>query len=342
MNLLHRVFYGRVAKPRPAANDQHQGNKPKASSWSPTRSRPAHSSSPRGDSMISIPKIPRLPSAQNGQSCQIAAASMPTIRIKEEDEVDAGTMFSAKGDHMDFMINTGQPDGHTATSGKSSRVASPVATAKEESSGGDSFEEHSNEVASSDRGSRNGNEVESNEDVTADEELNATGADYFNSDEPIASIEEDDGDLEVDAQPRQKTPLFLHGMAHRPERAPGSNSEDGLNKEIEDEDFEEELRGEVEESLLIEDNDLRYWLRHKRSTAGIQNWPSEARRLYKLLFLRGLYPMFGSQWTWNFLDHPLPGELFTPLGSDDKCLLKAEKSDYHGMWIPVTINLANS
>ncbi|CAN8102380.1 unnamed protein product [Discula destructiva] len=201
-------------------------------------------------------------------------------------------------------------------------------------------------------------------------ELPAMFADSFNSDEPMLSIEQsedeqdgDEGDSEQDdseddneddeesdeegddgedeeggeCEPRAKAPVYLHGMTHRPEPVAEtelSDSIDDAHGEIEDEDFEEELRGETEDNLLIEDDDLRCWLRHKRATVGIETWSSEACRLYKLLFLRGLYPMFPSQWTWSLSQDPVPRGLFVPLGSDDKCLLKpAQREGYASMAI---------
>lgn len=338
MNLLHRVLYGRVAKQRPAPTDRHEGDRPKAYSGSTTQFRQVQSSSPRASSTITGLNTAGDPSAKNGQSSQVGDASTTRMPIKEEDDndkLDPVSMFSAQGDHVDILAEIGRPEGHIAKSEGLSIDASLISPVKRESTKEGSFERHANEEAFLEENSKDANEGQSREDDTA-EELYATGIHYFNSDEPIPSIEEEDGDVGEMEQSRKRrnTPPFLHGMTHRLDRTSESILEDGLAEGMEDEDFEEELGGEVEENLLIDEKDLRYWLHHKHSTAGIQGWPSEACRLYKLLFLRGLYPIFGSQWTWNFLDHPMPGELFTPLGSDDKCLLKAEKSDYHGRWTP--------
>lgn len=326
MNLLHRVFYGRVAKPRPTSTDRHQGNKSKPSSWSPTQScRQVRSFSPCAGSATTVANTPGDLSVRDAEPYQITAA-IQNITIKEEDEVDAVPISSAQGDHNSITASIGQPDRHIATRDESSQSTYLVASVKAESSEEGSFEGHTDKVGSLvEEGLRSANDGKSNE--------NATGTGSFNIDEPIPSIEEDDDDGDIEqSRIRKKTPPFLHGVTRRSDFAFGSNPKEDIDEGCEGDDFEEELGREVEEDLLIDDTVLRYWLHHTHSTAGMQNWPSEACRLYKLLFLRGLYPMFGSQWIWNFLDHPMPDELFTPLGSDDKCLLKAAKSEYHGRW----------
>lgn len=259
---------------------------------------------------------------QHGESSQRGIASISKTHIKEENNEDNLTMVPAKDLAPGSVANDGQPERSMVTDEKSNEDTSPEMSVKKEPSEGGSFEEGSD-----------ANEGQPGIGDAA-EDMNTAGADHLSSDQPIPSIEQDDIDNEDKNQPRprKKTPPFLHGTTHRPDNTPISHPGDGVDDGVQDEDFEEELSGEVEEEILIDNNDLRYWLHHKRSTAGVQSWPSEACRLYKLLFLRGLYPMFASQWTWNFLDHPMPGELFTPLGSDDKCFLKTEKSDNHGMW----------
>lgn len=280
--------------------------------------------SPCAGSDIIAPSFAGLQSAHHGQPLHSGATLIPQIRIKHEDEDNAFTMAPAVGDDLDSTAKKGPADEVMAAGDDLNEDESLESSIEEGSSGGDSFEEGSEDI----------DEEQLDENDAVEEELIATSPALLNSDEPIPSIEEDDSNIEKDEQPqlRKKHPPFLHEVTHR--RVPGSNLEDGVDGVLgmKDEEFEEELGGEIEENLLIDDNDLRCWLHHKRSTAGIENWPTEACRVYKLLFLRGLYPMFDSQWTWNFLDHPMPGKLFTPLGSGDKCFLKAKMSDYHGTW----------
>lgn len=266
---------------------------------------------------------------QHDRPLHVGATTISKIRVKEEDETGASPLAFAQDDDLSSMSHSDQAGEQMVSNDESNVDISPDCFVKEEFSNEDSLEVNSAQEASSDESPENAEEPD--EDEATEGNFHELSTDYLNSDVPIPSIEEDDSHNEGQLRPRKKIPPFLHGRTHRSDRALASNAEDGGDEESENEDFKEGLKGEHEEGLLIDDNDLRYWLHHKRSTAGIQEWPSEACRLYKLLFLRGLYPMFGSQWTWDFPDHPMPGELFTPLDSDDKSLLKAEKSEFHGM-----------
>lgn len=331
MNLLHRVFYGRVAKSRPASTDRNRANTPEISTRRPTQSRPVRSPAPRSGSGVIAPNTAPVPSTQHDQFLHVGAASVTKIRVKEEDGTDAFPLASAQDDDLGSMSHSSHTGEHMVNSSKSNANTLLNTFVKEDFSNKDSLEVDSAQEAASDESSENAKE-KPDEDEAAEEDFDETSTYYLNRDVPMPSIEEDDNNIEEELRPRKKTPPFLHGRTHRSDRVLASHLDDGGDEESEDEDFKEELNGEHEEGLLIEDNDLKYWLHHKRSIAGIQEWPSEACRLYKLLFLRGLYPMFGSQWTWDFPDHPMPGELFTALDSDDKSLLKAEKSEFHGMW----------
>lgn len=266
---------------------------------------------------------------QHDQPLHVGATSVSKIRVKEEDDTGAFPLAFDLDDDLGSMSHSDQSGEHMVNSDESNEDILSDSFVKEKFSNGDSLEVDSAQEAPSDESPENAEEPD--EDEAAEEDFDEMSTDYLNSDVPIPSIEEDDSHIEEQLRPRKRTPPFLHGRTHRPDRVLASNAEDGEDEESENEDFKGELNREHEEGLLIDDNDLRYWLHHKHSTAGIQEWPSEACRLYKLLFLRGLYPMFGSQWTWDFPDHPMPGELFTPLDSDDKSLLKAEKSEFHGM-----------
>lgn len=257
------------------------------------------------------------------------ATSASEIRVKEEDETGAFPLAFAQDDDLGSMSQSDQSGEQPVNCDESNEDRLPDSSVKEEFSNEDFLEVDSAQETPSDDSPENAEEPD--EDEAAEEDFDEMSTDYLNSDVPIPSIEEDDSHIEEQLRPRKKTPPFLHGRTHRSDRVLATNAEDGGDEESENEAFEEELDREREEGLLIYDNDLRYWLHHKHSTAAIEEWPSEACRLYKLLFLRGLYPMFGSQWTWDFPDHPMPGELFTPLDSDDKSLLKAEKSEFHGM-----------
>lgn len=181
---------------------------------------------------------------------------------------------------------------------------------------------------------------EDDDDATRDSSalVNQEGSSHnhsLDSDEPVPSIESDDQD-----QPPKKASPFLHGKSKRSVQNHDEREDDIGDDESEvDEEFEEELEDEHEENLLIDQHDLRDYLKHKRMIPGADKWPSEACRLYKLLYLRGLYPLMPAQWLhWDFRDHPMPAELFTPYESNVKILIKAEKSQYHGLCSAFTLS----
>lgn len=184
------------------------------------------------------------------------------------------------------------------------------------------------ETDSQDEDEQNDSHVEDEEDDDQDED-----GENDSQDEDEEDDDKDMGEEEEPYQPREKTPIYLHGMLHRRGPAPDDEAGDGVNNEgfaIEDEAFEEELKGEKEPLLLIDDNDLRYWLQHKRATAGIETWPTEAIRLCKLLFLRGSYPVFQSSWVRDFSQEPVPSGLFMPRGSDHLCLFQPGIMQHRG------------
>lgn len=196
---------------------------------------------------------------------------------------------------------------------------------------GEDDEDDSQEV-DEEADSQGENEGDSEDKDEEEKDENKDEADG-SEDEPEESDQQDSGEEEEPYVPRAKTPIFLHGMAQRPVSAPENEAGEAVNNEgleIEDDAFEEELQGEMEPGLLIDDKDLRYWLHHKRATAGIETWPTEAIRLYKLLFLRGSFPMFHSTWIRDFSQEPVPFSLFTTFASDHLRLLQPEDEEHKG------------
>lgn len=97
-----------------------------------------------------------------------------------------------------------------------------------------------------------------------------------------------------------------------------------------DADFEEELEAELEPDLMIAEEDLLDYVRHKKTIADADTWPKEACRLYKLLYLRGLYPLYPAHWQrWHLGLNPVPDELFSPDGCDEKAFLKPYRDHMH-------------
>lgn len=273
-----------------------------------------------------------VPLSQHDQSLNVKLVPIPKTRVKQEDDIDPFPATLVQDNDLGSIAHSAQADEVMDKSEELNVDTNLHTFIKEEFSNEDSFEEDAAQETSPDEGPENAEE-QSDEDDAEEGGFDEMGTQSLSSDVPMPSIEEDGRHSEEEEQfrPHKRPAPFLHGRTHRSGHAPASISADGGAEHFEDEGFEEELSSEREDGLLINDNDLRYWIHHKWSTTGIQDWPTEACRLYKLLFLRGLYPMFGSQWTWDFPDHPMPGELFTPLNSDDKSLLKAEKSELHGM-----------
>lgn len=367
MNFLRRIFNGRIDKPRQAADQR--SDPPRAPPRAAQQSRQTRVSSSRAGSGSLAPNHARSNSLQQDCSPGSGDATVPELRIKQENEEDGSlSMAAPRYNEPGIVAQRHQLDGsHNGmhTGDPSNGATSPEYSFKEEPSQG-----HSPFVAYS---MRNADEMGSDEDHTNEEddddqhveEVESSGghpnaAILFDSNVPIPSIEENDregtedeedsegGDEEEDGEEqdddeeddgqddedqqysREKTPIYLHGMTHRTRRTPEGEPADGIGKEyfdIGDEDFEKELKGEMEENLLIDNHDLRSWLHHKRATAGIETWPSEACRLYKLLFLRGLYPMFPKGFTWDFSLDSVPSGLYAPFSPDPneaKCLLKPE------------------
>lgn len=173
------------------------------------------------------------------------------------------------------------------------------------------------------------------------------------SEEAIPSIEADEEDI---SPPKPKPLPYLYGASkskknvmslrvgyfhensddERDENAAEDeveDDEDGLEvaNDVDDDLLEEALDEEWEENLLIAEEDLRDYVKHKLTIEQIDSWPKEAARLYKLLYLRGLYPLMSYGWIWDFFGHPMPDDIFTPRGSDDKTLIKAYANERQGM-----------
>lgn len=144
-------------------------------------------------------------------------------------------------------------------------------------------------------------------------------------DEPIPSIEHNDHqhhEAKVSPSPRgEDARLPLAGDES------GSDVQDAsIGK-----DFESDLTTEREDGFLVHEDDLQDYVRHKREIPGVESWPREACRLYKLLYLRGLFPVMPSEWEWPLnRSHPLPAQLFMPADRDNRALIRAEKSAFHG------------
>lgn len=179
------------------------------------------------------------------------------------------------------------------------------------------------------------------------------------SDKPIPSIEEDEEseDNEQDEEDEEDTPPpkpravpYIHGAAkskknvkslrigYLNEEPNDEGNDEGGEDEMEYDDLEEALIEESEENLLLAEEDLRDYVKHKLTIEEIETWPKEAARLYKLLYLRGLYPLMSFGWVWDFFGHPMPDGIFTPKGSDDKVLIKGYDSQYRGMRVSVLKN----
>lgn len=132
MNLLHRVFYGRVAKSRPASSKRNQGNTPKASFQSSAHFRQARSPTARTGSGITPPSFAEFQSPQHNQCPQGGAATILNIRIKTEDEEDAFTVPSTKVDDLPLVAVKGNPDGHMPIDDESNEGASQRASVIDE------------------------------------------------------------------------------------------------------------------------------------------------------------------------------------------------------------------
>lgn len=159
------------------------------------------------------------------------------------------------------------------------------------------------------------------------------------SQEPIPSIESDSEYTPIKEQAlpyiqrkaRSATSVRFVRINHIDPEYGVEEDENGMRLKIRGDELKEDLIAEWEDNLLIAEGDLREYIEHKRTVNRIGTWPKEAARLYKLLYLRGLYPLMGSGWAWDFLDHPMPDNLFAPNGSDDMVLIKAQTNQFQGM-----------
>lgn len=300
MNILRRVFHGRVAK-------------------SPRNRHPAAVQTTVNQSAISISEgLPSRHEPDLGDD----------VRIKQEDE-EHDSLMDPEEDFSNDMDISQQEIGQDTEQGHM----------EEEYSQGDT--ELESDVGSVNDVSEDDGNEELDEDDDWDEEASEDSqappgndetpspSKSLSSDEPIPSIEEDGP---VEPYRRKIISPYLHGKSKKDMRAKPTSLPDEAEDEYIDEDFEAELAGEQEDGLLVHEDDLRDYLRHKRATPGADKWPVEACRLYKLLYLRGLYPLMPSDWAWplNRLQ-PMPAQLFMPTESNDKALIRAEKSAYHGM-----------
>lgn len=192
-------------------------------------------------------------------------------------------------------------------------------------------ENNGSDVALTDRDTQNDSEDEWN--MTTSISLG------ISSDEPIPSIEADEEEMPA----HKPKPLpYLHGAArsgknvkslrvsHIDEVSGTENDQEQVGDNLEYDELEEALMEESENSLLIAEDDLRDYIKHKLTVENIDTWPKEAARLYKLLYLRGLYPLMGSGRVWDFFGHPMPESIFAPKASDDKVLIKAYQNQFHG------------
>lgn len=158
----------------------------------------------------------------------------------------------------------------------------------------------------------------------------------ISSDEPIPSIEPDE------ERGSSRSVAYLYGAAKSKKNMKslrigylGEESDDkGDQNEndhvLDNDELQETLIEEMEEDLLIAEDDLLDYVKHRFIVDEIETWPKEAARLYKLLYLRGLYPLMSPSWAWDFFGHPMPNSIFAPKDSDDKVLIKAYDNQFQG------------
>lgn len=336
MNLLSRVFHGRVAKPhKERQTTTHQS----LTTESNTLLCPSRSSIRRRSPRTGHPKhhLSRPRSTSHTPLSNRGRDSEDEVCIKQEHDGD-GSFAMAPREEYDDRNN--ELDDHV---GSEDEMDDDDAEVEEVDDEQNTSEEEVNEEdvdeASWNEGDAPEYEDEGKEGMAADdsEALTANEAhssdNSLSSDEPIPTIEND----EENYRPKKESP-YLHGrnQLRSNVRLHSDNPQDDIEEGL-DEDLEAELEAEMEDGCLIDEADLRDYLKHKRSSPGIHKWPSEACRLYKLLYLRGSYPILPWKWEWPFSRiHPVPAELFTPKDSQDKALIKAEKSDFHGECKPPT------
>lgn len=319
MNILSRIFHGKVAKlsrdkqpPTGQATAKRFATSPHPSTRSPPRHGPKASHP--------APGLIRPPSTSRGRNPARESHFDDETHIKQEEDESFAmelqyrhyNMYDTWGDQRDDLNEDGQQDMMDQDDGQEDEL--------------DDGEDEWHDVDSHEYEGQGEDATETSQALTADETESSNW--YLNSDEPMSSIEDD----EELYQPIRFSP-YLHGKNKKTDRADPSNPEVETEDEPFDEGFEAELEGEREDGLLIHEDDLRDYLRHKRATPGASNWPSEACRLYKLLYLRGLYPVMPLDWEWPLSRvHPMPAQLFMPMDSDDQALIRAEKSAFHGKY----------
>lgn len=322
MNILSRVFHGKVAK---ISRDQHPATNQVFAKRSATAFHPSTRSPRRCRPKVSRP-IPGLfgrRSTSRGRPSRRGPHLDDEFHIKQEEEGISPAM--ALQDHHDNVDGTWDENQDGLDEDKQRY---------ETDEGDHQKDELKAEVGSEDEVNEQDDDMDEWDEEDAAEDSQALTVDEtespnhsLNSDELIPSIEDD----EELYRPMGFSP-YLHGKNKKTAHASSIDPEDEAEDEPVDEDFEAELEGEGEDGLLIHEDDLRDYLRHKRATPGVDKWPSEACRLYKLLYLRGLYPVMPSDWEWPLNRvHPMPAQLFMPMDSDDKALIRAEKSAFHGM-----------
>lgn len=269
-----------------------------------------------------VAKTAKIPMTHPGRSSQPKSPSMARrssvtledigqVPIKKEDDEDSA--FASASQKSMIATGLGSTFGEQQSTGSCKGQ-------KDEKKGSD--DEMTDENAQSDF----------KEDWETTKSLSPGGC----SGQPIPSIEADEDDTAPSVP-------YLHGAAktkkdakslriiYLDEEPISENDQDPIEDELEYDELEEALIEESEDNLLIAEDDLRDYIKHKLTIDGIETWPKEAARLYKLLYLRGLYPLMMSTWVWDFFGHPMPDGIFTPRASDDKALIKAYGNGVHGM-----------
>lgn len=349
MNILGRVFQGRISRldRKASATGQLPG--------SPSSNSPRKPCRRTSKTSRAVSRLTRPISAPPGHSSQ-SGPDLDEVAVKQEDYQDNSheTGFPLQGDvHNDDDINGLQDNqpGHVDEDAQQNELGNDAVSKDklddEAGSEDEPLEEHIDEDQLEGEGGYDDdapwdNELE--EDAADDSQRNPvenaqSQSRSLSSDDPIDSIESNDKDESEDQdyyrRPKKESP-FLPG---RDQSKKVCIPQCEVKDERPHEDFETELEGEREDDLIIYDADLRDWTRHKRATIGIDKWPTEACRLYKLLFLRGLYPLMPWGWAQNLNTiAAIPIDLFTPRDQEDKALITANGSAHTGLFRPPSLD----
>lgn len=292
MNILNRVFKGRVSKPTIESPLQTRNNQGK---FITLRLSPAPSPS--------VPSTVAYPSSR--------IQSNDKVRIKQE-----GGGEGALDSHL--HVRDLEDASKQIVEGNLSHQERAVTRDSSPSEGEASLED---DEQASDR------DVDVFDDSFAlPEDLQLSNFQSGNY-KIVPSIEQDDHDQ----FPQHLGSRGLGHRRSRVRLARPAHQNDVAASEPADIDNDAEFSIEEDIIITIDEADMQEYQQVMLQTPGIDNWTAEARLLHKLLYLRGLYPLMPSDWRfWDLRDHPLPAELFMPEDQDDSALVRAEKGHYHG------------